>query len=411
MKNFISLLAVSAIATASYAAPQKKSDEQWITIEASKIEQVKPYLSFAGELRADQIRQVFTSDHGVSIISLNDLQTHELSIANHMLAKPSCPGFVAHESYEEALAAATTRPEDIVPAVQVSYKETSESTAAKINELVDAVESGPVIKMNKALEAMGSRHIRSARGNKVSRLIAEHWKAAIGNRNDVRINADAGKADGQNSIILEIKGTEKPDEIIVVGGHLDSTSSPTRNAPGADDDASGISSITGLIAAIGKTNMKFKRSIHLMGYSAEEVGLKGSAVIAKQYKRARKKVVGVLQLDMTGFQERTPPSIITDHTNKRQNGMVERLNNQFKRKIGLGTFTKSRCGYGCSDHASWTSAGYPSTFTFETDFGRHNKAIHTPRDKRNLISDRKMTNFSKLAAAFVTKVSEDSIVK
>lgn len=411
MKNFISLLAVSAIATASYAAPTKKADETWITIETSKIEQVKPLLSFVGDLRSSLDNSVFTSEHGITIIPLNELQAHELSVANHMLAKPSCPGFIAHDTYEEALHAASTRHEDIVPAVQVSYNETSEDTAAKINKLIDAVEQAPVVKINKALEAMGSRHARIASGTKVSKLIADHWKPLLPGRNDVSININAGKAKGQNSIILEIKGTEKPDEIVVVGGHLDSTSSPTRNAPGADDDASGIASITGLIAAIGKTKMTFKRSIHLMGYSAEELGLHGSAAIAKQYKRENKKVVGVLQLDMTGFQERTPPSIITDHTNKKQNGMVEALNNQFKSKIGLGTFTKSRCGYGCSDHASWTSAGYPATFTFETDFGRHNKKIHTPQDKRNLISDKKMTNFSKLAAAFVTKVSEDSVVK
>lgn len=411
MKNFFALLAVSAVATAGYAAPTKDANQTWITVETSKIEKVTPILSFASTLRSSLKNSVFTSDHGITIIPLTDLEAHDLSVANHMLAKPSCPGFIAHDSYEEALKAATTRPEDIVPAVEVSYKETGKDTAAKINKLIDAVEQGPVVKMNKALEAMGSRHVRQAKGDKVSKLIAGQWKQLVAGRNDVTINTNAGKADGQNSIILEIKGTEKPDEIVVVGGHLDSTSNPIRNAPGADDDASGISSITGLLAAIGKTKMTFKRSIHLMGYSAEEVGLKGSKVIANNYKSSRKKVVGVLQLDMTGFQERTPPSIITDHTNKSQNGMVESLNNQFKSKIGLGTFTKSRCGYGCSDHASWTSAGFPATFTFETDFGRHNKKIHTPSDKRNLISDKKMTNFSKLAAAFVTKVSEDSVVK
>lgn len=411
MKTFFSLLAVSALATAAHAAPFKKADETWITIEASKIEEVKPLLSFVGELKPSKLSSsFFTSDHGISIVALTELEAHELANATHMLPAPSCPGFIAHQTYEEALKAATTRHEDIVPAIQVSYNETSEDTVAKVNELIAAVEQAPVVKMNKALEAMGSRHARVASGTKVSSLISKHWKEAIGNYPGISININAGKASGQNSIIMELKGTEKPNEIIVVGGHLDSTSSPIRNAPGADDDASGIASITGLIAAIGKTGMKFKRSIHFMGYSAEELGLQGSDVIAKRYKRERKKVVGVLQLDMTGFEERTPPAVIGDNTSKKQNEMVVSLNNQFKSKIGLGTFSKSRCGYGCSDHASWTSAGYPSSFIFETKFGRHNKKLHTPNDVRRNISDKKMTNFSKLAAAFVVKVSEDSVV-
>lgn len=405
MKTLISL----SLVTFALAAGSAMAKNTWVTIEADKIAKVKPMLSFAGDLTAKKLNAVYTSEHGISVVSLNDLQIHDLAMATHMLDVPTCPGFIAHDTYAEALAAADTAASDIVPAVTVRYGVTSAATAAKIEKLIDAVEQGPVVKMNKALVAMGSRHVSIAKDSAVSRKIAEQWQADIGpGRSDVTIDTEAGRAQGQNSIIMTIKGTEKPDEIVVLGGHLDSTSRPVRNAPGADDNAAGMASITGVIAAIGKTGMTFKRTVQFMGYGAEEVGLQGSKAIAKQYKREGKKVVGVMQLDMTGYNPNTPPSIITDHTDKNLNGLVERLNNEFKAKIGLGSFSKSRCGYGCSDHASWTAQGFPAAHVFEADKGKHNRKLHTPQDTRDRISDEKMTGFARFAAAFVVKLAEDS---
>lgn len=405
------LAAATIIGGNAHAEPQKKANETWITIEEGKIAKVKPLLSFAGELPAKRLSSVFTSAHGIAVVALSDRQIHELATATHMLPRPSCPGFMAHDSYAEAEQAANQRFEDIVPAVNVSYKPTSTKTAAKITKLMDAVEQAPVVKMNKDLEAMGSRHVSIAKDSAVSQLIAKQWQEDIGSgRDDVSVDINAGRSNGQNSIIMTIKGTEKPDEIVVLGGHLDSTSRPVRNAPGADDNAAGMASISGVIAAIGKTGMKFKRTIQFMGYAAEEVGLQGSKVIAKQYKSEGKKVVGVMQLDMTGFNPKAPPSIITDHTDKSLNGLVERLANQFQDKIGLGKFSKSRCGYGCSDHASWTAQGFAAAHVFETDQGKHNQKLHTPQDTRSRISDEKMTGFARFAAAFIVKLSEDSTV-
>lgn len=404
-------LAASSFETAK-PIPHKHDHETWVTIETRKIDKVKPLLSFAGDLTAKNLRTVFTSEQGISIVPLSELQIHSLSMATHMLDTPSCPGFIAHDSYAEALQAANTRPEDIAPAVKVSYGETSPATAAKISKLIAAVDEERVVTMNKALVAMGSRHVSVATDAKVAKVLASQWKEDIGaGRDDVSIDVNAGRAQGQNSIVMTIKGTEKPDEIVIVGGHLDSTSRPVRNAPGADDNAAGMASIAGVIAAIGKTGMTFKRTVQFMGYAAEEVGLQGSKVLAKQYKREGKKVVGVLQLDMTGYNPNTPPSIITDHTDKNLNGLVERLNNEFKDLIGLGKFSKSRCGYGCSDHASWTAQGFAAAHVFEADKGKHNRKLHTPQDTRDRISDKKMTNFGRFAAAFVVKLAEDSRIQ
>jgi len=39
-----------------------------------------------------------------------------------------------------------------------------------------------------------------------------------------------------------------------------------------------------------------------------------------------------------------------------------------------------KCGYGCSDHASWNAQGYPASMPFESSMARDNPTIHTAKD-------------------------------
>ena len=106
-------------------------------------------------------------------------------------------------------------------------------------------------------------------------------------------------------MILTIAGTGLADEHIVIGAHLDSILSfrmgETSRAPGADDDASGVASMTEALRAFIASGYRPRRTIHVIGYAAEEVGLRGSQEIARQFKVEGRKVVGVLQLDMTNY--------------------------------------------------------------------------------------------------------------
>ena len=67
----------------------------------------------------------------------------------------------------------------------------------------------------------------------------------------------------------------------------------------------------------------------------------------------------------------------------------------------------SSCGYGCSDHASWTKAGVPAAFPCESNFDEHNPYIHSASDTMSLLSLEHMTNFAKLAVAFAIELASD----
>jgi leucyl aminopeptidase len=232
--------------------------------------------------------------------------------------------------------------------------------------------------------AWPNRYYASSHGQAAAEWIRDTWLSLANGRSDVsaELFTGCGNCSTQPSVILTVQGTELPDEIVVLGGHLDSISSSGSgdgmDAPGADDDASGIATLTEVIRIALASGWQPKRTVKFMGYAAEEVGLRGSNAIAQSFQDEGENVVGVLQLDMTNYAVGASDDmqLITDNSNAGLQQFVRDVFDEYLAPLGLtrGTYT---CGYGCSDHASWTSAGYPAAMMFEAGF---NNDIHTPDD-------------------------------
>ncbi|MCJ8345835.1 M20/M25/M40 family metallo-hydrolase, partial [bacterium] len=178
-----------------------------------------------------------------------------------------------------------------------------------------------------------------------------------------------------------------------------------RRAPGADDNASGIATITEIIRIALKHNYKPQRTIKFMAYAAEEVGLIGSKHIANDFKKQNKKVVGVIQLDMTNYQgDETDILFMDDYTNKAQNQFLGTLVDEY---VGV-SWGYSRCGYGCSDHASWHRAGYPASMPHEATMDGGNPHIHSTRDtiEQSNGHAKHAAKFAKLGLAFMAELGK-----
>lgn len=61
----------------------------------------------------------------------------------------------------------------------------------------------------------------------------------------------------------------------------------------------------------------------------------------------------------------------------------------------------TKCGYACSDHASWTNAGFTATAAFESSFDDMNPYLHTANDTMEHVSLDNLVNYTKLALAYV----------
>jgi len=211
----------------------------------------------------------------------------------------------------------------------------------------------------------------------------------------------------QDSVRARIVGKTRPNEIVGLGGHFDSTVgwfSNDRRSPGADDNASGSANILEAFRIMSQMAQP-ERTIEFFWYAAEEIGLVGSAEIAQAYKRVDKDVVAVLQLDMT-LEPGSGPMVIAsmeDFTSPWLRELLVDANRTYD--LGLSIIA-DECGYGCSDHASWFRQGYSTLMPFESSFREMNRDIHTEADTiTNAANFEHSSTFTKIALIFAGELA------
>lgn len=102
------------------------------------------------------------------------------------------------------------------------------------------------------------------------------------------------------NVIGELKGTEFPEEIIVVGGHLDSWDL----AQGAHDDGAGCVQSMEALRLFKENKIQPKRTIRCVLFMNEENGLRGGIEYAKQSKLNKEKHIAAMESDEGGFTPR-----------------------------------------------------------------------------------------------------------
>lgn len=104
-------------------------------------------------------------------------------------------------------------------------------------------------------------------------------------------------ADGAN-VMGEIRGSEKPDEVIVLGGHLDSWDV----GQGAQDDGSGVIASLQALVILKELGLKPKRTIRVVFWANEENGTRGGIAYRKMLGEDIKN--HVIAIEMDGGAER-----------------------------------------------------------------------------------------------------------
>jgi leucyl aminopeptidase len=307
-----------------------------------------------------------------------------------------CGGFMAFDTLADALDA---RPAD---GGETDY---TIDHPAVVGAILPTISADRIAATIRELSGMHTRYYRSETGAAASTWLRDRWRGYT-HRSDVTVElVDHGYP--QRSVVLTIPGTTRADERVILGGHLDSISMRGQDAaaPGADDDASGIATLDEVVRALLAADVRPARTIQVIAYAAEEVGLRGSLSIAKSYRDRGVKVAGVLQLDMTNFAGSDKNIwLVGDHTDARQNAFLGAL---IDRYVGA-TWGTTRCGYACSDHAAWTRYGYRASFPFEAKFADANRRIHTAEDTLARSNDNAdhAAAFARLAAAYAVELGK-----
>lgn len=95
------------------------------------------------------------------------------------------------------------------------------------------------------------------------------------------------------NVVADIKGSEHPEEIVVVSGHLDSWDL----GRGAIDDGSGVAAAMQVARTITQLGMKPKRTIRVIAWMNEENGGRGSAGYVKDHEGELANHVGAIEMD------------------------------------------------------------------------------------------------------------------
>ena len=195
---------------------------------------------------------------------------------------------------------------------------------------------------------------------------------------DIRNYFKKGPIDVHN-VIAEIPGTEKPDEVVIVGGHIDSWDGAT----GATDNGTGASSTLEAARILMASGARPKRTIRFMLFGGEEQGLLGSRSYAQRNrKQLQASVSGVFIHDMgTNYVSGIggPPDIkpMLDQAF----AGFDTIDTGFPFKVHKAA--ASLAG-GSSDHASFLSLGIPGFFWNQKGRAVYQHGWHTQFDTYDL---------------------------
>jgi len=272
-----------------------------------------------------------------------------------------------------------------------------------VNQFIGTMQKNNIGTFNNMLTRRTTRYYTSQSGRDAANDIYNTFIQYKNQHNRQDVQVDLFEHSWiQPSVIARIDGSgPHKDELVILGAHEDSISSGN-SAPGADDDASGVSVLLETYRILLANGFIPDRTIEFQTYAAEEVGLRGSQDIANNYANNGIDVYSMLQLDMTMYPGSTRRiGVITD--------FVDPTLTAFLRKVCTAyadiPFVDTRCGYGCSDHASWTRAGYPACFPFEGAFNNANPRIHTVNDLINILSVDHGAEFVKVALGYAVELS------
>lgn len=413
VKRFSMKAHLSILVAAGLFAPPAGAAGAWITLGDAAYVELKKVIP---NLLAKDSRIIRTSDAAskapasekVHMLEVDEDQLLTLSGVVHGELK-RCGGFMYHASEADALKALD---EPALPAPQAPGRPAYViANQALVTPALAQMQDSNIAQTIAELAGFANRYYTTAGGSAAADWLAQKWDSISAGRSDITVTQFAHPGYRQTSVILSIEGSDKASEVVVIGGHIDSINGPrtgeSTKAPGADDDASGIAGITEALRSMVANGYKPRRTIKLIGYAAEEVGLRGSQAIARNFKTNGINVLGVMQLDMINYKG--SPSdiyIYTDYTDTLQNEFIARLVATYLPTL---TIAYDKCGYGCSDHVSWRAQGYAASMPFESAFRQDNPHIHTANDTYANSGNQALhaLKFARIAAAYAIELGSE----
>lgn len=403
------LLSLASLGGAASAATPKKV---WLTLDQNSYTALQQVDPAARSLESRYVANGTTNKGLVTvdrihIVPVDDSVLGALSAQVHRQLH-HCAGYITYDSLDAARVALQPRP----ALAGLTVPDYTIDQQALVTPWIAQQTADHIADTIQSLAGFNNRYYNGSTGAEASNWLKSTWQTMAAGRSDIAVKQVVRGSDKQASVVLTITGTQHPEQIVVMGAHLDTVnwndaggqSHETSRAPGADDDASGVAGLTETLRVLLANGYKPARTIQLMAYAGEEFGLYGSNYIATDYANRNVDVVGMLQLDMTNYKGSAGDIYLEDdYTDAAQNQFVESLVNTYLPQLSV---MHDQCGYGCSDHASWHNQGYATSMPFESRLGDDNPYIHSSKDTYANSGNQAQhaLKFTRLALAFAVEL-------
>jgi hypothetical protein len=210
---------------------------------------------------------------------------------------------------------------------------------------------------------------------------------------------DQKYSSGGRNIIAEQTGALYPDKKYIICAHYDAVADYC-----ADDDVSSCSAILEIARLLAKH--KFKYTIVYAFWDEEEVGMLGSAYYAKLAKKNNENIMGVLNVEMLGYDSDND-SKIDIHTKASSltlSNKLAELNSTYDLTLKINV---KNPGTDRSDHGSFWTQGYSAICFGEAFFsGDDNPSYHSANDRLKLFNLPYYYELSRLSLAAIATFAE-----
>ncbi len=234
-----------------------------------------------------------------------------------------------------------------------------------------------------------------------------------------------------HNLIIEFPGRDLPKEVLIIGAHFDAAP----GAPGADDNGTGTAALLELTRVL--KDRPLRRTVRLIFFNLEEIGLKGSAEYVRKnrakWAAGEETVIGMVSLEMLGYftdkpnSQRSPippidgvfdPPTVGDFiaigTTKKHAPFSKRLDEEMRRAApGLKTVAPDFLpdlpltppDLMRSDNGPFLWAGLPAVMLTDTSNFR-NPNYHRPTDTIETIDPERFTLVVRGLAGAIEAIAE-----
>jgi hypothetical protein len=255
--------------------------------------------------------------------------------------------------------------------------------------------------------------------NRICRILDKKIKVTLEMEIQARYLTD--RLDDIN-VLADLPGTDRKDELVMLGGHLDSWHAAT----GATDNAAGCAVAMEAIRILKAAGLKPRRTVRVAMWGGEEQGFLGSRAYVEQHFASRPSPPAGMERDSDAYREwmranlRTPPTIKPGHAKlsayfnlDNGTGKIRGIYLQGNEEIrpvfqawlapfsDMGATTVTIRNTGGTDHLSFEAVGLPG-FQFIQDAVEYStRTHHTNMDFYDRIQRGDMMQAAVIMASFV----------